>query len=161
MTLSYRDVAEIVKIVDSSNCEEVCLELEGAKILIRRKGAGDFSADPQAVASSATRSSASHAPEPAARRQMESAAGSGAVAEVENGSRVCAPMVGTFYARPSPEEPEFVTVGSRVEAGTPLCMIEVMKLFTTVEATKTGTVTAILVEDGQMVEYGQPLFVIE
>lgn len=70
-------------------------------------------------------------------------------------------MVGTFYARPSPEEPEFVTVGTKVDVGTPLCIIEVMKLFTTIEATLAGTIRAVLAENGQMVEYGQPLFVIE
>lgn len=156
MTLSYRDVAEIVKIVDSSNCEEVLLELEGAKILIRRKGAGDTLAGSQAAAP-ATPSSAPDVPP----RQIGSAPESGTSIEADDGNKVFAPMVGTFYARPSPEEPEFVAVGTRVEVGTPLCMIEVMKLFTTVEATKAGTVTAVLVEDGQMVEYGQPLFVIE
>ncbi|SFO17857.1 Biotin-requiring enzyme [Roseovarius lutimaris] len=70
-------------------------------------------------------------------------------------------MVGTFYSRPSPDEPEFVSVGTQVEIGTPVCIIEVTKLFTTIESTKAGTVKAILAEDGQLVDYGQALFVID
>ncbi|MHA7852013.1 acetyl-CoA carboxylase biotin carboxyl carrier protein [Roseovarius sp.] len=157
MTLSYSDVAEIVKIVDSSNCDEVSLELEGAKILIRRKGASDpapaqVSAAPAPVAAAAP-AAASPAP--------ESAAPADSAAAPVSGNQVVAPMVGTYYSRPSPEEAEFVTVGAQVEVGTPLCIIEVMKLFTTIESTRAGTVKAILATDGQMVEYGQPLFVID
>lgn len=157
MTLSYSEVAEIVKIVDSSNCDEVSLELEGAKILIRRKGASDPA--PAQV-------SAAPAPAPAPSAPASSAA-TQAAAPAENaaapvsGNQVVAPMVGTYYSRPSPDEAEFVTVGAQVEIGTPLCIIEVMKLFTTIESTRAGTVKAILATDGQMVEYGQPLFVIE
>jgi len=120
--LSYRDVAEIVKIIDSSNCDEVSLDIEGAKILVRRKGAA---------------------------------------APPEAGGQISAQMVGTFYSRPSPDEPEFVSVGTQVEIGTPVCIIEVMKLFTTIESNKAGTVKAILAEDGQLVDYGQALFVID
>lgn len=158
MTLSYSDVAEIVKIVDSSNCDEVSLELEGAKILIRRKGAGAPAAESAPSAPAPAPAAAQQAPAPA---QQEAPAGGEAAAAEVQGNKVCAPMVGTFYARPSPDEPEFVTVGAQVEVGQPLCIIEVMKLFTTIEATHAGKVTAVLAENGQMVEYGQPLFVIE
>lgn len=67
-------------------------------------------------------------------------------------------MVGTFYRRPSPDEPAFVNEGSVVAVGDPLCLIEVMKLYTTIESTEAGTVTAILVEEGNLVEFDQPLF---
>lgn len=154
MTLSYSDVAEIVKIVDSSNCDEVSLELEGAKILIRRKGASE-PAQAQVAAAPAPASAPAPAPEAPAQ---PSAAASTAPA---SGNQVVAPMVGTFYSRPSPDEAEFVSVGAEVEIGTPLCIIEVMKLFTTIESTRVGTVRAILASDGEMVEYGQPLFVID
>lgn len=151
MTLSYSDVAEIVKIVDSSNCDEVSLELEGAKILIRRKGASEPAPAPASAP-------AAPAPAPEAAAAQPSATASTAPA---SGNQVVAPMVGTFYSRPSPEEAEFVSVGTDVEIGTPLCIIEVMKLFTTIESTRAGTVRAILATDGEMVEYGQPLFVID
>jgi len=71
------------------------------------------------------------------------------------------PMVGTFYRRPAPTSPAFVEVGDRVEPGTPLCIIEVMKLFTTIEATVSGSVSNILANDGDSVEYDQLLFIFD
>ena len=69
-------------------------------------------------------------------------------------------MVGTFYRRPSPDEAPFVDVGSQISPGDPLCMIEVMKLYTTITASVGGVVDAILVDDAALVEFDQPLFVI-
>ena len=74
---------------------------------------------------------------------------------------VTAPMVGTFYRCPTPEEPPFVEPGSEVESGAPLCLVEVMKLFTTIYAPCAGTVREVRAEDAELVEYGQVLFVIE
>jgi acetyl-CoA carboxylase biotin carboxyl carrier protein len=71
------------------------------------------------------------------------------------------PMVGTFYRSANPNSPPFVEVGSQVKEGDTLCIIEAMKLMNEIEADKSGTVKAALVENGQPVEYGQPLFVIE
>lgn len=70
-------------------------------------------------------------------------------------------MVGTFYRAPSPDAPPFVEVGSRVEPGDPLCVIEVMKLFTTIHAEFSGTVSEIGADNAQLVEFGQMLFVID
>jgi biotin carboxyl carrier protein len=69
-------------------------------------------------------------------------------------------MVGTFYGRPSPDEEPFVKEGSEVTAGAPLCLIEVMKLYTTIEATADGVIESILVEEGKLVDFDQPLFII-
>ncbi len=77
------------------------------------------------------------------------------------GHKVLSPMVGTFYRAPSPGNPPFVEVGQGVNVGDTLCIIEAMKMFNQIEADKAGTVAAILVENGQPVEYGQPLFIIE
>lgn len=74
---------------------------------------------------------------------------------------VKAPMVGTFYAAPKPGAPAFVEVGGRVEPGTVLCIVEVMKLMNNIEAPEAGTITRILVENNQTVEYGQPMMVIK
>jgi len=71
------------------------------------------------------------------------------------------PMVGTFYRAPSPASPAFVEVGQNVKAGDTLCIIEAMKLMNEIEAEKSGVVKAILVDNGQPVEYGEPLFIIE
>lgn len=73
---------------------------------------------------------------------------------------VSAPMVGTFYRSPAPGAPPFVEVGSKVTKGDPICIIEVMKLFTTIHAEWSGTVTEIGAENASLVEYGQMLFVI-
>ncbi len=73
---------------------------------------------------------------------------------------VKSPMVGTFYRAPSPGAPTFVEVGSQIKEGETLCIIEAMKLLNEIESDKTGVVKAILVENGQPVEFGEPLFVI-
>jgi acetyl-CoA carboxylase biotin carboxyl carrier protein len=77
------------------------------------------------------------------------------------GHTLKAPMVGTFYRSPSPGSPSFVEVGQAVTKGQTLCIIEAMKLLNEIESDVAGTVKAILVENGQPVEYGQPLFIIE
>ncbi len=80
---------------------------------------------------------------------------------IPEGHVVTAPMVGTFYRAPAPGARPFVEVGQRVEVGDTLCIIEAMKMLNQIEADKAGTIAAILVENGQPVEYGQPLFVIQ
>lgn len=77
------------------------------------------------------------------------------------GHAVRSPMVGTFYASPSPEEASFVSVGQSVKAGDTLCIIEAMKMFNEIEADKSGTIVSILVKNAQPVEFDQPLFIIE
>ena len=87
-------------------------------------------------------------------------AGAAPVAEPK-GHTLKSPMVGTFYRAPSPGAPSFVEVGQTVSKGQTLCIIEAMKLLNEIESDVAGTVKAILVENGQPVEYGQPLFLIE
>ena len=77
------------------------------------------------------------------------------------GHTINSPMVGTFYEAPSPGAKPFVEVGQRVNAGDTLCIIEAMKMLNQIEADKAGTIVAVLVENAQPVEFGQPLFVIE
>ena len=92
---------------------------------------------------------------------MAAAGGNEPEAELPPGHAVTAPMVGTFYRSPSPASAPFAEVGDRVQAGDPLCIIEAMKLMNQIEADVSGEVKAILVENGQPVEFGQPLFVID
>lgn len=82
-------------------------------------------------------------------------------AAVVNGHKVHSPMVGTMYTSPSPETPPFVILGQSVKVGDTLCIVEAMKMFNEIEADRAGKVTAILVSNGDPVEYDQPLFVIE
>jgi acetyl-CoA carboxylase biotin carboxyl carrier protein len=78
-----------------------------------------------------------------------------------NQHSICSPMVGTFYASPSPDAEPFIKVGQKVESGDVLCIVEAMKMFNQIEADCSGKISVCLVENGQPVEYGQPLFVIE
>lgn len=80
--------------------------------------------------------------------------------DIFEGHQVCSPMVGTIYLAPSPGAKDFVTVGQSVKAGDTLCIVEAMKMFNEIEADKSGTIKAILVDNEKPVEYGQPLFVI-
>ena len=162
MTLTFKEVSEIMKIIDASECEEVVLELEDFRLVVRRGGSGalpsiarqDTASDvaaPSAPPPSAPIATSAPAPSPASAQPAD--------AKV-TGTEVRAPMVGSFYRRPSPDQPPFIELETKVQPGDPLCLIEVMKLYTTIEATVAGTVKQIAVEDGQLVEFDQLLFVI-
>ena len=157
MSLSYKEVAEILQIIDASSCEEVVLELENTRLVVRRGGASSetgTSAPAAKRAAPVERESAPAAPNQVAAPAV--APGSDA-----HGVVVKSPMAGTFYSRPSPDEAAFVDEGEKVKAGDTLCLIEVMKLYTTIEASVDGIVESILAEDGNLVEFDQPLFVIK
>ena len=153
MTLRYEEIAEILKIIDSSNCDEVSIETGEIKLFVRRTGAG-------AVEAARPRSG----PEPAqsaAAAEIKTPSPAGTIVLAAGQFEITAPMVGTFYRTPSPEAPAFVEIGSVVKKGQPLCLIEVMKLFTTVYAEQDGRVVHIGAESGELVEYGRTLFVLE
>ncbi len=100
-------------------------------------------------------------PAPVQEAAPKAAEAPAAPAASSNGHAVQSPMVGTFYASPSPDAKAFVTLGQHVNSGDTLCLIEAMKMFNEVEADKSGKITAILVETGKPVEFNQPLFIIE
>ena len=161
MALNFKEVAEIVKIIDASSCEEVVLELEGTRLVVRRGGRTDTSMPHAALpVSAATPQHASQQINPTLNSSPSTPTTSTVPLAQTGGATVNSPMVGTFYRRPSPEDEPFAEIGTRVAAGDPLCMIEVMKLFTTIEASTPGVVQSILAEDGKLVEFNQPLFVI-
>jgi acetyl-CoA carboxylase biotin carboxyl carrier protein len=163
VTLTFKDVTEILKLIDTCSCQEVIIEVEGLKLAVRKgkpatdqpallPGRSDGSASTASpFGGRPLQSSASEGPFPVAKRRR--------AASVE-GIEVRASMVGTFYRRPSPEEDPFVTVGSRVKKGDPLGLIEVMKLHTSIPSPGDGIVASIDAEDGKPVEFDQLLFVI-
>lgn len=102
-----------------------------------------------------------HAPAPAQAAAPAAAPEAPAAAPEISGHVLKSPMVGTFYAAPAPGSPDFVTVGQQVKAGDTLCIVEAMKMMNQIEADKGGVVKQILVENGEPVEFDQPLFVIE
>ena len=162
MSLSYADVGEILKMIDSSSCAEVVLELDGIKMIVRRGEQGVSVPDVSAASGSGQSDFGTPTGnEVASLIPPQSANKSDAgKALAESGEIVKSPMVGTFYSKPSPEDPPFAAVGRKVKKGDTLCLIEVMKLFTTVECTTNGTVQTIFAEDGALVEFDQPLFLV-
>ena len=158
MPLSFKDVAEILKIVDASDCEEVILEVEGTRLVVRKGQNTGAPSTPSVDAPTTPPPASAEQPAPA---QDAGATSGGATVTIDDGHvAVRAPMVGTTYRRPAPDDPPFVDVGTRVEKGTPLCLIEVMKLYTTIEAPSAGVIAAIHVEDKTLVEFDQILFSI-
>ena len=157
MSLSYDEISEILKLIDNSSCEELIVETGDMKLVIRRNGA---SAGPAVVTEHAAPAlKGAPTPQPAARVPRTTALPKAQTAAGQ--TEVVAPMVGTFYRAPSPDAPPFVKVGSVVHAGQPLCLIEVMKLFTTINAELAGRIVQIGAENAELVEYGRTLFVIE
>lgn len=152
MALSYDEISEIFKIIDESSCDEFVLETGDIKLVVRRRGAAGAT---PAIESSQSLSASAPPAMPGQRAPQPAVASAATAANV-----VPAPMVGTFYRAPSPGAPPFVEVGSKVKKGDPICIIEVMKLFTTIHAEWSGTVTEIGAENAKLVEYGQMLFVI-
>jgi acetyl-CoA carboxylase biotin carboxyl carrier protein len=103
----------------------------------------------------------SHAPRASLAAEATPPSAPAAPGNDKNGNVVASPFVGTFYRTPAPDQPAFVEVGSVVRKGQVLCIIEAMKLMNEIEADEPGKITEILVENGQPVEFGQPLFRIE
>lgn len=158
MSLRYDEIAEILKIIESSSCDELIVETGDIKLVVRRNGA---TGAPAALAAAPTMS-APAAPAVAVAPQLSQPAA--ATNRIEAGAgqiAVTAPMVGTFYRASSPSAPPFVEIGSLVEPGQPICLIEVMKLFTTINAEVAGRIVDIGATNGELVEYGRTLFVIE
>jgi acetyl-CoA carboxylase biotin carboxyl carrier protein len=160
MSLTYGEVAEIIKIIDSSDCEELILETGGARLVVRR-GKSGTRPDVSNAADVSPGTPPAQASTPAPPKPAASKPSGDAKREATfDGTTVHSPMVGTFYRRPSPDEPPFAETGATVKAGDTLCLIEVMKLYTTIEAPCGGIVDATLADDGELVEFDQPLFVI-
>ncbi|MCJ0762010.1 acetyl-CoA carboxylase biotin carboxyl carrier protein [Variovorax terrae] len=154
--MDLRKLKTLIDLVSESNVSELEItEAEGKVRIVKGGGAlVQQMAAPMLVAAPAGTAVAAAAP---------AAAGPAAApaAGVPAGHIVKSPMVGTFYRSSSPGAKAFVEVGSQVKEGETICIIEAMKILNEIEADKSGTITQILTDNGQAVEYGQPLFVIE
>jgi acetyl-CoA carboxylase biotin carboxyl carrier protein len=153
--MDLRKLKTLIELVETSGIAE--LEIQEGEERVRITRAIAAAAPP--VALHATHHHAAAAP-PAAPSAATGPAADAPPAEPE-GLLVKSPMVGTFYRSATPGSKPFVEVGDRVEEGGTLCIIEAMKLMNEIESDKAGVVKAILTENGQPVEFGQPLFVIE
>lgn len=150
--MDIRKIKKLIEMLEESNLGEIEIK-EGEESIRISRG----SHAPAVHGYSAP--AAMMAPPPAAAGGPVPAAP--AVPSPPPGHMVTSPMVGTFYRSPSPNASAFVEIGSTVKMGDTLCIIEAMKILNTIEADKAGTVKAILKENGQPVEFGEPLFVIE
>jgi len=153
--MDLRKLKTLIDLVSESNISELEITEAEGKVRIVKGGAGGGQVGfPVPVAAPAAPAAAPAAP-PAAPTAPAP------VPAAPSGHVVKAPMVGTFYRSASPGAKPFVEVGQAVKEGDTLCIIEAMKILNEIEADKSGTVTQILCENGQAVEYGQPLFIIE
>lgn len=149
--MDLRKLKKLIDLVQESGVAELEVTEGEERVRITR-----VTAAPQQVSYAAP---VMHAPAPAAA--APAAAAAEAPAAVNTANAVKSPMVGTFYRSPNPGAKSFVEVGQSVNVGDTLCIIEAMKLLNEIEADRAGVVKAILVENGQPVEYGEPLFIIE
>ena len=153
--MDLRKLKTLIELVETSGIAE--LEIQEGEERVRITRATAAPAGGQPVALHTTQPQAGAAPQAGAPATAPAAE---AVPAEPEGHQVKSPMVGTFYRSATPGSKPFVEVGDRVEEGGTLCIIEAMKLMNEIEADQAGVVKAILVENGQPVEYGQPLVVI-
>ena len=145
--MDIRKIKKLIEILEESDIAEIEIKEGEEAIRISR-----YSAAPNPIA---------YAQAPSAAAPLLVAAAATVVEEKITGHVVKSPMVGTFYRSASPGTKLFVEIGQSVMAGDTLCIIEAMKILNQIEADKSGTITKILVENAEPVEYGQPLFIIE
>ena len=149
--MDIRKIKKLIELLENSGLAEIEIKEGDDAIRISR--------------SSAVVETVMAAPVPAAAPAQAGAVAAEEQAEEESGHPeghvVTSPMVGSFYAAPSPDSKNFVELGSKVKVGDTLCIIEAMKIFNEIEADKAGTVVAILKEPGDPTEFGEPLFIID
>ena len=155
--MDLRKLKKLIDLVQESGIGEIEITEGEEKVRISRQGAGG----PPIMMAAPSMQPMAMMPQQQATGPGAPAPVPGAAAPEPQGHVLKSPMVGTFYRAPSPGAPSFVEVGQSVTKGETLCIIEAMKLLNEIESDATGVVKAILVENGQPVEYGQPLFRIE
>ncbi|MBM7097285.1 acetyl-CoA carboxylase biotin carboxyl carrier protein [Bacillus sp. H-16] len=165
--LKIQEIRELIKLIDQSSIDEFKYEQNGEKITMRKqvKGAGTGTetvvrevAAPQAQPAPAVQSEPQKEPAPSQPKAEEP--------EKKESSReglhtITSPMVGTFYEAPSPDSGPYVSAGDKVKPDSVVCIIEAMKLMNEIEAEVKGEIVEVLVENGQLVEYGQELFLVK
>ena len=154
--MDLRKLKKLIDLVQESGIAELEITEGEEKVKIVKGGPAVQEQAPAPLMVAAPAPAPASAPAPAAAPAPAPAAPPAA----DEGHALKSPMVGTFYRTPSPDAKPFVEVGQQVKEGQTICIIEAMKLMNEIECDKSGTIKAILVENGQPVEYGQPLFII-
>ncbi|MGE8204474.1 acetyl-CoA carboxylase biotin carboxyl carrier protein [Heyndrickxia sp. NPDC080065] len=157
--MKIQEIRELIKLVDQSNIDEFEIENDGSIIKMKKRSGVavvESRIVEQPVVSAPVSQPTVVSNEPKAEKVEQPV-----VKQDENLHKIVSPMVGTFYQSPSPDSEVYVKVGSTVQDNTVVCIVEAMKLFNEIEAEVQGEIVEILVKDGQLVEYGQPLFLVK
>lgn len=154
--MDIRKIKKLIELLEESGINEIEIKEGEESVRITRAAAGGqtLMMPPQFMVPSAGSGAAPAAPAPAPAAADEGN-------QLPAGQQITAPMVGTFYRAAAPGTRPFVEVGQSVKPGDTLCIIEAMKMLNQIEADKAGVIKAVLVENGQPVEYGQPMFIID
>lgn len=161
--LKVQEIRELIKLVDQSAIDEFTYETDGTTVSMKKSGnnsAAAVNTDTAAIPEQPAEPVKTAEPEiQTEQKENNTPKEEPAPEKAAHGDKeIVSPMVGTFYAKPTPESDTYVKKGSTVEADTVVCIVEAMKLFNEIEAETSGEITELLVEDGELVEYGQPLF---
>ncbi|SFA71797.1 biotin carboxyl carrier protein [Lentibacillus halodurans] len=161
--LKVQEIRELIKLIDQSSIDEFTYEADGTSVTMKKSSDNPVTAEnakPAETIERSTETVKSAEPEIHAEQKEDSILTEKTAADTQADfdHEIVSPMVGTFYAKPNPESDTYVQQGSKVEKDTVVCIVEAMKLFNEIEAETNGEITEILADDGELVEYGQPLF---
>lgn len=159
--MDLRKIKKLIDLLEESNLAEIEIKEGEESVRLARVPSGSYTvAAPVHAPAPVHHAEPARAAAPAAPAALSAEAVGKSTKDVPDGHTVRSPMVGTYYASPAPDKPAFVKVGQVVKAGETLGIIEAMKMFNPIEADVSGTVRAILVENGQPIEFDEPMFVI-
>lgn len=160
--MKVQEIREIIKLINQTTINEFEFEQEGTKIKIIKSTGLENSMQPtdapvpapavQSVSKQEVQSESIEEKPPVVGEKTE---------QPSNLHKITSPMVGTFYGASSPDEDPYIKIGEKVKKDTIVCIVEAMKLFNEIEAEVSGEIVEVLVEDGQLIEYGQPLFLVK
>jgi acetyl-CoA carboxylase biotin carboxyl carrier protein len=158
--MDLKQIHELIKIVNKSNIGEISIEDKDGKVTIKQKEEQvvTVAAAPQVYNVPAP---AASAPTPVVAAPVSAPPAAAQAVVADNYITIKSPMIGTFYRKSGPDKPPFAEVGTEVEPGKVVCIIEAMKLFNEIESEIKGRVVKVLVEDASPVEYDQPLFLVD
>ncbi len=159
--MKVQEIRELIKLVDQSGIEEFVFESAGSKLKMKKStGTTTYAAASEAPIVKSVPVQEAPKSVPVVQEAPAPEAPKSAVDE-SNLHKIISPMVGTFYQSPSPDADVYVKLGEKINAESVVCIVEAMKLFNEIEAEVDGEIVEILVKDGQLVEYGQPLFLVK
>ncbi|WP_027963407.1 acetyl-CoA carboxylase biotin carboxyl carrier protein [Halalkalibacillus halophilus] len=162
--LKVQEIRELIKLIDDSSISEFTYEADGATVSMKKQGEQVVQTAPKPTEQPVTPQPVEQeqsvpekvTTEPSAKEEEENQ--SNASMSTDYDTEITSPMVGTFYEAPTPEDPAYIQVGDQVKSQSVVCIVEAMKLFNEIEAEVDGEIVEILVQNGELVEYGQPLF---